>query len=37
MLQPKEAGPKNILTETDLYTFEVNNGTKDYALEKSLS
>lgn len=33
----KKRAPQNILTETDLYTFEVNNGKKDYALEKSLS
>lgn len=33
----KKRAPKNILTETDLYTFEVNNGKKDYTLEKSLS
>lgn len=33
----KKRAPKNILTETDLYTFEVNDGKKNYALEKSLS
>jgi len=33
----RKRAPKNILIETDLYTFEVEDGKKDYALEKSLS
>jgi hypothetical protein len=33
----KKKAPKNILIESDLYTFEVKNGKKDYALEKNLS
>src|SRR5215469_14705709 len=33
----KKRAPKNILTETDLYTFEAKNGAKNYALEKSLA
>ena len=33
----KKKAPKNILTETDLYTFSTPDGKKDYALEKTLS
>jgi Protein of unknown function (DUF4238) len=33
----KRRAPKNILTETDLYTFEGGDGVKDYSLEKTLS
>jgi hypothetical protein len=33
----KKRAPKNILTETDLYTFEVKDGRRDYTLEKNLS
>jgi hypothetical protein len=33
----KKKGPKNILTETDLYTFSGQDGGKSYFLEKSLS
>jgi hypothetical protein len=33
----KKRAPKNILTETDLYTFAVKDGKKDYALERNLS
>jgi len=33
----KKRAPKNILTEPDLYTFEVKDGTKDYVLERTLA
>jgi hypothetical protein len=33
----KKKAPKNILTETDLYTFSGEDGDKSYFLEKSLS
>lgn len=33
----KRRAPRNILTETDLYTFRGKDGTKNYSLEKSLS
>lgn len=33
----RKRAPKNILIEADLYTFEVKDGKKDYALEKNLS
>jgi hypothetical protein len=33
----KKKAPKNILTETDLYTFNGRDGGKNYVLEKNLS
>jgi hypothetical protein len=33
----KKRAPKNILTETDIYTFKGRDGAKDYSLEKNLS
>jgi hypothetical protein len=33
----KKKAPKNILTETDLYTFNGRDGAKNYALERNLS
>src|SRR5579863_4393420 len=35
--QGKKRAPKNVLTETDIYTFEGRDGTKNYSLEKSLA
>jgi hypothetical protein len=33
----KKRAPKNVLTETDLYTFTGKDGAKDYTLEKTLA
>lgn len=33
----KKKAPKNILAETDFYTFKIKSGGKDYSIEKSLS
>jgi hypothetical protein len=33
----KKRAPRNILTETDLYTFSGKDGTKNYSLENSLA
>jgi hypothetical protein len=33
----KKRAPKNVLTETDLYTFRGKDGAKDYTLEKTVS
>jgi len=33
----KNRAPRNILTETDLYTFRAKGGTRNYSLEKSLA
>src|ERR1039458_8344765 len=33
----KKRAPKNILTETDIYTFKGRDGAKNYSLEKNLS
>jgi hypothetical protein len=33
----KKRAPKNILTETDIYTFELRDAGKDYVLERTLA